>query len=91
MLTFNSINLNKIAKVKDEGFTFFSDNKSLLKALRFVETAIIPDCVRTIGHDAFYRCYQLAKVVIPNGVNEEEELAFSYCTNLRKVVIAILC
>lgn len=46
----------------------------------------IPDSVKTIGEDAFYRT-GLVSVTIPNGVTSIEVSAFSYCESLTSVTI----
>ena len=43
--------------------------------------------VTSIGFDAFYRCYDLTSVEIPNSVTSIGEFAFYECTGLTSVVI----
>ena len=55
-------------------------------------TMIIPDTtngypVTSIGDDAFYDCYSLTSVTIPNSVITIGLGAFTYCTNLTSVTI----
>jgi len=47
--------------------------------------AIIGDCVRTIGNNAFAYFFKLNSVVIPNSVTIIESLAFADCHNLTMV------
>ena len=55
-------------------------------------TVIIPSAtngypVTSIGDDAFYDCYSLTSVTIPNSVITIGSGAFTYCTNLTSVTI----
>ena len=43
--------------------------------------------VTSIGNSAFYNCYGLTSVVIPDSVTSIGDDAFSYCTSLTSVVI----
>lgn len=45
------------------------------------------DRVTSIGYRAFWDCYSLTSVVIPNSVTSIEMDAFWYCSNLNSVVI----
>ncbi len=41
--------------------------------------------VTTIGKDAFYDCEKITSIIVPEGVKEIEDEAFSYCSNLVQV------
>ena len=43
--------------------------------------------VTSIGYDAFYRCYGLTSVTIPNSVTSIGDAAFYYCSGLTSVTI----
>ena len=45
------------------------------------------DIVTSIGNSAFYRCYSLTSVVIPDSVTSIGDDAFFYCSSLTSVVI----
>ena len=47
----------------------------------------IPDKVRNIGAQAFYRCDKIERVYIPDGVETISNWAFSRCTSLNNVVL----
>ena len=48
---------------------------------------IIPDGAKRIANKAFYMNKELVSVVIPDTVTEIGAEAFSFCTNLEKVVL----
>lgn len=58
-----------------------TDGKSKL------EEVIIGSSVTAIGQDAFYKCYSLKKLTIPENVETIYRDAFNYCENLTDVTI----
>jgi hypothetical protein len=48
---------------------------------------VIPNSVRIIGDDAFYKCTNLTSVTIPNSVTSIEWSTFEGCTSLTNVTI----
>ncbi len=52
---------------------------------KYIESITIPDGVKNIGKEAFYRCDSLKKVVFPNSLEHIGYLAFWGCTNLEKL------
>ena len=52
-----------------------------------LETITLPDSIRYIGEEAFYRCGALKKISIPYGVTKIENYTFRYCDNLQSVYI----
>ena len=44
--------------------------------------------VTSIGKKAFYRCFGLKQIVIPNSVKSIEESAFEICSDLTSVIIS---
>lgn len=51
----------------------------------YSETYIIPDGIKQIAGAAFYYCYGLTSVTIPNSVTSIDESAFYGCTDLRSI------
>ena len=78
---------SELAAAKQQGITFSSDNKTLLKCPKNVTSVVIPSCVTTIGEEAFYRCKNLTGVTIPDGVTTIGNWAFGLCYNLTSVTI----
>ncbi len=52
-----------------------------------LETIVIPDNVKHIRENWFYRCYALKNVTIPNSVKSIGFGCFSYCESLESIVI----
>lgn len=52
-----------------------------------LESVIIPDGVKTIGYNAFYRCTSLKSVHIAESVTEIGNSAFDSCTSLSEISI----
>jgi hypothetical protein len=65
------------------------ENLEAIGALAFarsgLQTAYLPDSVRTLGAEAFGGCEQLEYADIPGGVEELPENLFKGCTNLYRV------
>ena len=51
----------------------------------FIEKAVIPEGIMTIGPLAFYNCTSLREVSLPAGLLSIGEFAFAYCANLTAV------
>ena len=52
-----------------------------------ITTAVISDGVTSVGNYAFYNCYSLAEISIPNSVTSIGDSAFRYCRSLTSVII----
>lgn len=52
-----------------------------------VVSAVIGDCVTSIGNSAFYRCRSLTSVTIPDCVTSINNNAFYYCSSLTSINI----
>lgn len=48
--------------------------------------AIIPDCVRTIGREAFFGCIDLETVTLPQGLRRVEDYTFTDCRSLKNIL-----
>jgi hypothetical protein len=55
---------------------------------KFIKTLVIQDGVKTIGNEAFYSCFGLTAVNIPNSVTIIGEYAFGLCRGLTSVTIS---
>lgn len=51
------------------------------------ETFIVPNTIKKIGRSAFYRCLNLKKIILSEGVVKIDRSAFAYCSNLQEVYI----
>ena len=66
-----------------EDDVLFNKDKTILIAYRSKETSyIIPKTITCIGELAFYECYSLISVDIPDSVTSIESGAFWYCDKL---------
>lgn len=50
-----------------------------------VVSAVIGDCVTSIGNSAFYSCRSLSSITIPDSVTIIDNFAFSYCSGLTSI------
>lgn len=57
------------------------DGKTSLKAI------ILPRTINSIGHFAFYHCYNLNSAIIPNLVVNIGDFAFNFCSKLPTITI----
>ena len=62
-------------------------NGILINASQCSGDVVIPDGVRIIGDDAFYRCYELTGVTIPDSVTSIGAESFLYCEKLNAITI----
>ena len=51
------------------------------------ETAVVPEGVAIIRHNAFEACITLNKIILPESITKIEHSAFEYCTNLESLNI----
>jgi len=51
-----------------------------------LQEAIIPDCVQTIGREAFYGCVDLQTVTLPQGLRRVEDYTFTDCRGLKNIL-----
>ncbi len=47
----------------------------------------VPNCVNSIGYEAFNRCAKLTSVTIPDSVSRIESQAFGFCTMLTSITV----
>ena len=66
---------------------FNIENHKLLKYTGSETEVFIPEGVETIGTGAFEHCETMEYLIIPESVTHIEELAFHYCTALKRVNI----
>jgi len=52
-----------------------------------IKKAVIENGVSTIGKEAFYQCYNLESVEIPDSVTKIDESAFYHCGSLKNITI----
>ncbi len=62
-------------------------NGLLVKYHGASDTVEIPDCVTSIGNQAFSRCESLTSITIPNSVTSIGNRAFGGCTSLTSITI----
>lgn len=67
-------------EVREIGSMAFMDNAN-------VTNIVLPNCVKTIGMEAFHWCYSLEYVNIPDGVTKLDYYLFSGCSKLAKIAI----
>lgn len=71
----------------DDRFKFSDDGTVLIKCRdKNIMSYEVPICVKRIGSMAFTRC-RLEQIVIPEGVEEIEEYAFSDCSKLKELTL----
>ena len=81
------VSTNKFEATYTDGTSFSAvcdDTTSLTQATTtahttsfiYMQTAIVGNCVNTIGYKAFYNCYDLTSVTIPNSVTAINNQAF---------------
>jgi hypothetical protein len=70
-----------------EGVLYDLGRTTIFRCFSATKEFNIPDCVRTIGDNAFCNCTSLTNVTIPNGVTSIGDRAFHGCTGLTNVTI----
>lgn len=65
----------------------YGQTGSAFYGFKSLKSIVIPNSVRTIGHNAFRNCENLRSIVIPEGVEEIDDYAFANCTSLRSVTL----
>lgn len=66
---------------------FDISNGELKKYIGDSKKVVIPECVTSIGNNAFNNCRTLTSVTIPEGVTSIGNNAFTHCTNLKNITI----
>lgn len=69
------------------GFKNVTEIGSQAFAYSEVESVIVPDGMKTIGHNAFIECYDLKSIQIPNSVTKIDSMAFYGCFGLKNIEI----
>lgn len=64
---------------------FKIENGVLIKYLGSEASVRVPDGVRAIGYDAFYRCVSLKEIVLPDGLECVLDWAFAGCAKLERI------
>lgn len=70
-----------------DGLLYSANKKTLYSVSKYVRFCKILNGVTNISKYAFYKCYNLEKVIIPNSVSIIGEYAFYKCTNLLSIRI----
>ena len=74
--------------VEDEfGVKYSKDGLRLLKSNKHITNYVVKAGTRVICDGAFYGCYILTSVTIPNSVTSIGILAFDLCWSLRSIII----
>lgn len=82
-----SLHLKKVPTKKPGANSFKIKSGKLVKYIGDDSEVIIPDKVKVIGANAFYKCGNLKSVVIPDSVTDIENWAFFVCTGLTEIII----
>lgn len=69
------------------GFKNVTEIGSQAFAYSEVESVIVPDGMKTIGHNAFIECHDLKSIQIPNSVTKIGSMAFYGCFGLKNTEI----
>ena len=72
----NEADIKKLKKIDIE--MFFNLN---------IKSIIIPDSVKSIGDNAFYKCKNLKSIIIPDSVKKIKNNVFENCINLKSIII----
>ena len=67
--------------------SFSSYNAPWCKYQQYVETAILSDGCTSVSEQAFYGCYNLKRVVLPETVETIDASAFDQCVSLQDITI----
>ena len=70
-----------------DGCDFVIENGAVKKYTGPGGDVVVPDCVTTIGDNAFAHCKNLKSVIFPGSVMSIGNEAFAHCRNLNSVVI----
>ena len=88
---------DNIKKIKERAFEgsnlgtiILSNNIEIIETCSFkncsLQSIILPDSVKVIESSAFEGCYNLFKVVLPRGIDEIYDYAFSFCNELKSII-----
>ena len=67
----------KVTVIEEDGF----------EECQKITSIVLPSSIKTIGSNAFYDCYALAQINIPDGITEIKDSTFGYCNKLKSIEI----
>lgn len=87
----NNYGITKITpeSVKNHRILKYFYDVTVFKQRAFWEANIteiqLPDKVKVLGEDCFYKCYSLKKIIIPSIISVIDKGNFNYCNNLEEL------